>query len=349
MSDSSPRLATLVRRELQEYRNSLLGTPVLIALTFTLVMLLSVLLANRISAMGDAALEVIMAEHGTSKYSISIQADDEEGTGPTASYRIERQEGVVDEKEWDFSRGWEFQTKPGVKAPGAPAKEEAEENGLNPVLHMVHNVMLMALFLVSINYLLGCLYTDRRDRSILFWKSMPVSERQEVLSKFGVAMLVVPAVFIAVSLLTQVVSSLMAMLLVWRMDKDPFELVLGNIQFGSLVFQQLSGWLLTALWLAPAYAWLMLASAAARRSPFMFAVAPVIGLGLLERIVLGTDLVGRAVSAHLPHANDESTVGFYMSAPDWANQDLASLGAGLVFTVAALWLASYLRRTRFEI
>ena len=356
MADQQPhRLFTLVQREFQEYRNSLLWTPLVIAATLAFVMLLSVLFANRISAMGDVIMRVIMEDHAVHEVNITINIDDEETT-LERDYRIERQDGAVDEREWDFSRGWTF--KPEKRADEAESvgdgdggeDEAADAGSLNPLLNMVHYFMLMVLLLVSGNYLLGCLFNDRRDRSILFWKSMPVSEWQEVACKFMVAMLVAPAIFIAASVLAQVASTLLAMLLVWRMDKDPFELVLSHVQFGSLLFNQVAGWLLTALWLAPVYAWLLLASAAARRSPFMVAIAPVIGLFVVERLFLGPEYVGNAVARHLPHGDGEGTgVGFYLHGPDWAAQDLAGLGLGLLFAAAALWATVYLRRYRFEL
>ncbi len=350
MSDfSSGRFFTLLRRELQEYRNSLLWTPIVVAAVFASVMLLSVLLANRISAMGDAVMEVIMEEPSLTGLNISIRID-EHDEEIRHDYRIETEsQEQTNDTEWDFSRDWHFKPDPGKPRDERKTGVIVGEGNLNPVLQVLHNFMLTLLFLVTAHYLLGCLYNDRRDRSILFWKSMPVSDGQEVISKFAVAMVVAPAVYIALSLLTQVISSLLAMLLVWRMDKDPFELVLGNLDFGALLFNQVAGWILTALWVAPVYGWLMLASAAARRSPFLLAVAPVIGLSILERVVLGSDFVGRAVARHLPHANESGAVGFYVAGPDWAAQDLASLAAGLLFTAIALWTAAWLRRTRFEI
>jgi hypothetical protein len=352
-NQQSHQLHTLVQREVQEYRNSLVWTPLTIAATLAFVMLLSVLFANRISAMGDVIMRVIMEDHAVHEVNITINVDEEERS-VQRSYRIEREEGLSDEREWDFSRGWTFKPDTGSTevevVAGSAGNEDEVAGSLNPLLNMVHNFMLMVLLLVSANYLLGCLFNDRRDRSILFWKSMPVSEWQEVACKFMVAMLVAPAIFIAASALAQVASALLAMLLVWRMDKDPFELVLGHIQFGSLLFNQVTGWLLTALWLAPVYAWLLLASAVARRSPFMVAVAPVIGLFVLERLFLGTEYVGAAVASHLPHGNGGgSGVGFYMHGPDWASQDLAGLGLGLLFAAAALWVTVYLRRYRFEL
>lgn len=348
MSDGvMQRWSVLARRELLEYRNSLVFTPALIAVALAFFMLLSVTLADRISAMGNAIMEVILEEHA-SVLDIRVEVD-EKGSTVRHDYRIKHSQDPVDESEWDFEREWEFE--PGASgsqsSPQEP-KSSLEDDSLNLMLNLVHMCFLLVLLLVSAHYLLNSLFVDRRDGSILFWKSMPVPDRDEVLAKFCVALAVAPAIYITASVAAQWVSSLLAMLLVWRMDRDPVELILENIEFGSLLFNQMSGWMLTALWLAPIYAWLLLASAAARRSPFMVAVGPVIALVVVERIVFGTRYVGNAVSQHLPHANGESAVGFYLNGPDWASQDLASIALGLVFTAVALWGAVYLRSRRFD-
>jgi len=214
----------------------------------------------------------------------------------------------------------------------------------------VMKTLLLVLIIITVNYLLSSLYNDRKDRSILFWRSMPVSEWEEVLVRLGVALVVAPAVYIAVSLLTQVIFILLAMLLVWRMDMDPFETVLNNIRYGDLLLQQVGGWLLTALWVAPVYAYLMLASAWAKRSPFLAAIAPVLALIFIEGLVLGTDYVGTAIKNHVPHyIGGESVVGFYFSNAFWAQIDYVSLLSGLVFAVGAVVASVYLRRYRFEI
>jgi hypothetical protein len=101
---------------------------------------------------------------------------------------------------------------------------------------------------------------------------------------------------------------------------------------------------------APAYAWLMLASAGARRSPFMLALAPVLGLVVLERLLLGSNVVSRAVLNHVPHyIGGESAMGYYIRGPFWATQDWLGMLLGLGFAAAAITGAVYLRRYRFEI
>src|SRR5262249_34513186 len=50
----------------------------------------------------------------------------------------------------------------------------------------------IVLFFVVFFYLLGALYNDRADRSVLFWKSLPLSDIETVLAKVVTAALVAP-------------------------------------------------------------------------------------------------------------------------------------------------------------
>ncbi|MBT4519849.1 MAG: hypothetical protein HOC23_07570 [Halieaceae bacterium] len=361
MASSQPNRAfTLVQREMQEYRNSLFWTPIVIAGCLTLVMLLSVLLANRITVMGDAMMQVLMDESAGDGLAITIQIDEENGTDDRVdtepdSYTITTDPGPANEEDWSFSRQWKFQPKPGArqKPPTADYDSGDDERigSLNPMLNMLHNFLILTLLIVSTNYLLGSLFADRKDRSILFWKSMPVSEWEEILAKFGMAMVVAPIVFIAVSMIAQLASILLAMLMIWRLDMNPYEVILANIEFGPLFLNQIGGWILTMLWLAPFYAWLLLASAAAKRSPFMIAVAPIIGLIVVEQIFMGTTHLATALGNHLPHYYEEdvSSVGFYLHGPVWSAIDYTGLGLGLLVSALALLGCFYLRRYRFEL
>lgn len=344
---ATQRFFTLVHRELQEYRVSLLWTPLAVAGLLAVVMLFSVVVADRISANGQPILDILMQENLAQGMKITIHMDDESGVTTDRHYEMETAEGEDASGEWDFSRDWEF--KPTPRDRGEFESEEVAGT-LNPILNIVHMVMLLVLFVVTVNYLLGCLYDDRKDRSILFWKSMPVSEWEEVLSRLAVALLVAPAIFIGISLLLQVVFILAAMLMIWRSEMDPFDVVLSNVQWGRLLLDQFGSWALTALWIAPVYAWLMLASAAARRSPFLLALTPVIGLIVLESILLGSNHFANAVEKHLPRdvGGEHSLVNLVFSSaaasPDWLGMLL-----GLLFAAGAIAGAVYLRRYRFEI
>ncbi len=339
------RFFAMLQREIQEYRGSFLVTPLVVALCLSCAMLISVVLANRISVMGDALLEVILSEE-TAGMNISIHIDEEKGTEEIV-YVIEEEGIELPPEDWDFSKEWKF--KPDVGPKDRSKAAAAAVDSVNPLLNGVHSLMLLVLIVVTVGYLLNSFFQDRRDRSVLFWKSMPVSEWEEVLSKLAVAAIVAPAIFIIISLSLQCILLMLSMLAVWRRDMDPFVVVLGNLELGRLLISQIGGWFLAALYVAPLYAWLMLASAWARRSPFLAAVTPVLGLVLMEELFLGSSYVASAVGSHIPHFVGGGTeVGFYFFGAQWSGLDYRSLGSGLV--VAALLLAGvvYLRRYRFE-
>lgn len=343
------RMYTLVAREFQEYRNSLLITPVAIAVTLTLVMLLSILLADRISYMGEVVMNTMTGAEGSKQVMVTIEMD--EGSGRThKEIHISKQEEPIAEEDWNFPRGWNLNPATKPDKAGQKQDDKASGAGLNPMLNILHSLMILVLVAVTINYLLGSLYNDRKDRSVLFWKSMPVSDTEQVTAKLLVAFVAAPFIYIVASLLTQFITTALSMLLVWRMDMNPYETVTDNIDFLPLLVNPLAGWVLTALWIAPLYAWVMLASAGARRSPFMLAVAPVLALVVLEKIFLGSDLVASAVSRHVPHyTGSDSAVAFYLAGSGWTQIDFLKMGQGLLFAAAAIWGTVWLRRYRFEL
>lgn len=352
MADSSfSRWFTLMQRELQEYRVSLLWTPLVTALLLVAVMLVSAVVANRIATVGQAFIEVVTQDDAVSGMNITIQIDDEPKEDE-ANYRIETETAPVEEGEWNFSREWNFKPRsgadPSTQNDASSEVVTAERVApFNALLAVINVLMSLVLVVVTVNYLLGSLYDDRRDRSILFWKSMPVSEWEVVLSKLLVALIVAPLVYLAATVLIQLASTGVAMLVVWRMDKDPFELVLGNLQFGRLLAQQVGGWLVTALWVAPIYAWLLAASAVARRSPFLTAVVPVVVLVLLEELLFGSDYLRTAIGNHIPQVGTAG--GFHLFGPEWSALSLLSLAGGLATAAALVAAAVWLRRHRWEI
>ncbi len=352
---------TLIMRELQEYRGSLVMTPIYFGGALIVVMLLAVLFAGRLAVIGEGAFNMLSGGEGRS---INLELTiDEDASGSQELYvdrvnpdrsGLPSQELIVSEpaeevpdEAWNFSKEWSFS----APNPEPRAEDDLEGESLNPVLGGFHNIFCLIMFLVTINYLLGCLYTDRKDRSILFWKSMPVSEWQEVAAKLTVASLVVPAIYLAVSLLTQILETYIAMVLVWRMDGSATELVLSRVQFIPLIIDQFSGMVVWILWTLPVYAWFLLASAAAKRSPFLLAIAIPIGLVIAERLLLGSEHVLMAIGNHVPHkidGDDANSLGLYDFGPVWSQLDY--LGMVFGFLTAAVFLAGavWLRRYRFE-
>ena len=159
-------------------------------------------------------------------------------------------------------------------------------------------VVFMVMGIVAFFYSIDALYADRRDRSVLFWKSLPLSDVETVMSKFAVAIVAIPLVALAASAVAQLVmaaggSARLAMsglpgAIMW----DPQALA------GGFVVAFL--WCVTAmLWYSPIVGYLMLASAWAPRGPFLWAVLPPVGLWILERVVVGSEHIGDFITDRL--------------------------------------------------
>jgi ABC-2 type transport system permease protein len=144
------------------------------------------------------------------------------------------------------------------------------------------------LAIVEFFYLTDCLYAERRDRSILFWKSLPVSDSATVLSKLLVAVLVTP---LGVLLLAIVVNTLAFGALYIRLREHPFAWKF--MQWDTAAWLRLNGALLLhvpvlALWYAPLAGYQLLVSAWARSSVFVWTVLPLLALSLAERFAFGS-------------------------------------------------------------
>jgi ABC-2 type transport system permease protein len=136
-------------------------------------------------------------------------------------------------------------------------------------------------------YLLDCLYAERKDRSILFWKSLPVTDTQAVLVKFVTGLVIVPLGAWLLALVTHLLASG-----VFALRGSDFGDMAGVnfVQAWGSAQLRLAGGLLTAmLWYAPVAAYLMLASVFSRRAPVVMASLPIVVPMLLERMFLGTN------------------------------------------------------------
>jgi ABC-2 type transport system permease protein len=151
----------------------------------------------------------------------------------------------------------------------------------------------ITLLLTTTIYAGDCLYTERKDRSILFWKSMPVSDRLTVLSKLLVVMVIVPLGIYLISGVTTLLSSGIYVVRAWQ-DHT------GDTYWDAATWLRIQGISLVAvvagvLWYAPVTAFLMLVSAWARRNVWLWVLLPPVVLIMLERIALGTNYVMNVV------------------------------------------------------
>ncbi|PIV36598.1 MAG: hypothetical protein COS34_01235 [Lysobacterales bacterium CG02_land_8_20_14_3_00_62_12] len=149
--------------------------------------------------------------------------------------------------------------------------------GLASMAMLVQIVLGFVLFF----YLLGALFDDRKDRSILFWKSMPVSDLQTVASKVASAAVVAPVLAWAASIVFHLLMlGLLGGFLAWH-GVSPIKVLWGPAEPWQLWAKMLVAIPVNALWALPCYGWLLLVSSWARSKPFLWAVFVPVLTGLL--------------------------------------------------------------------
>ena len=169
--------------------------------------------------------------------------------------------------------------------------------------------VLLVTIIVLFFYLLDALYAERKDRSILFWKSMPVSDSATVFSKLFTSMVAVPLWVWAVSL---VMGLLTFAVIAFKVSGTPIA-PLGQFHLGAWLVLQLTllqNLLLASLWYAPIAGWLLLVSVWAKRAPFLWAVLPPALLMIFEEIIFDTAYVLRLVGYRLTHYFEAASVAF---------------------------------------
>lgn len=214
-------------------------------------------------------------------------------------------------------------------------------------------VIMFAAFLVSIFYALDALYGERRDRSILFWKSLPVSDLTTVLAKATVLMILVPLVAFAITVVTSLIMFLLSTLVLvahgesvanfWTQLHGPRSLFL-------LLYHLVT---VHMLWYAPLYAWMLLVSAWARRAPLLWLALPILlitafeklafhtsyFIGFLQERVAGSNETMDSLSPDFPwQAGVQTTFLRFLSMP--------GLWYGLLAAAVFLYAAARVRRYR---
>ncbi len=164
------------------------------------------------------------------------------------------------------------------------AEEPLEQRRLlmTGLLFATSAMFFQFLILLVLFYLSGSLYEDRKDRSILFWKSLPVSDSMTVSSKLLTACLLAPALYLAAAVLTQLVILLIATGYGLAAGVNPITTFLLPAALPHLWSILISGLLVQALWLLPIYAWIMFCSSWAPRTPILIAIAIPAAISLVQ-------------------------------------------------------------------
>ncbi len=228
---------------------------------------------------------------------------------------------------------------------------------------MLNGVMLFLWFF----YLTDSLYADRKDRSVLFWKSLPVTDTSTVMSKLATAMVTIPLLTLAGILISVFLMSISNSVFAWRIGQSAWDIVWSQVPFISGTLTMVYALAVQSLWFVPVFGWLLLTSAWAPRAPALWALLPPAGIALLEAATLrSTDFLvflARRLEGVVPTAFRDEDIDMVKDSLhqggesiDWAGafgllidpQSFLSdpgmwggLAVGAVFIAGAVWLRRY--------
>ncbi|PYK13747.1 MAG: ABC transporter permease [Verrucomicrobia bacterium] len=214
-------------------------------------------------------------------------------------------------------------------------------------------MLILTAFIVGVFYCLDALHGERRDRSILFWKSLPVSDLTTVLSKVSVPLIILPLTVFGIIVLVQFLMLLWSSAILLPSGLAATTWTRFNLFQQSVIL--LYSLIVIMLWHAPIYAWALLISGWARRATFLWAVLPLLAIGVLEKFAFDTSHFASMVKDRVFGAGDTAfafhphhgiaidsllqlTPGRYLATP--------GLWIGLAFAAVFVVVAVRLRRYR---
>ncbi|MGB9475023.1 MAG: hypothetical protein WCE87_08135 [Candidatus Udaeobacter sp.] len=195
-------------------------------------------------------------------------------------------------------------------------------------------MLIFTAFIVGVFYCLDALHSERRDRSILFWKSLPVSDLTTVLSKASIPFVILPVIIFATIVIVQF------LMLLWSSAVLLSSGLAGTTWTRFNLFQQslilVYSLVVIVLWHAPIYGWALLISGWARRATFLWAVLPFLAIGVLEKVAFDTSHFASMLKNRVFGAGD--TAFAFQPHRGIAIDSLAQLTPGRYLATPGLWI-----------
>lgn len=311
----------LVKREYWEHKGGIFWAPIIVGVFFTVMLLISVLVA------------VLGVNHGDGMHINGVLVHDLSAQMPM-------------EDKLDIARGLSMS-----------------------YLYSILPLLAVLAFVVFF-YSLSCLYDDRKDKSVLFWKSMPVSDTQTVLSKMFTILVLTPIVPLALGVIIAVIFALGAGLALQSVGVSVLGTTLSSSEFYLLPLEILACLPIFIIWAFPSVAWFMMVSAWSPRFPILWAVGIPVIIGVLLSISEGMsgvgiphtwywqNIVGRLFGGFVPGtwlaffdvtsgigAKNDSPRGLEILKASWAilgyTKVWIAVGLGVVMTYATIRIRRY--------
>jgi len=190
--------------------------------------------------------------------------------------------------------------------------ENARAAMLSGIMIGLSTTFIFAMWVLTIFYALDSLYAERKDRSILFWRSIPSTDFETVLSKLLTAMLVIPLITFALIIITHLAVLLVTSVWVGIRGGNGLQLIWASAPFFDNWTATLVLLLALPLWLSPFIGWFLFVSAYTKRSPFLVAFLPIVILPMFEKMLFDSQVFAETVfirSVKMPLFIDLETLG----------------------------------------
>ncbi|MFZ0201576.1 MAG: ABC transporter permease [Candidatus Sulfotelmatobacter sp.] len=224
---------------------------------------------------------------------------------------------------------------------------------LEEPLTFAMGVIMATAFIVALFYSLDALHSERRDRSILFWKSLPVSDLTTVLSKAIIPLAILPLFAFALTVVTQFIMLMLSTLVLRDSGLTAATLWTQSALLATSLALLYHLVTVHILWHAPIYGWLILVSGWARRAAFLWAVLPPAAICVVEKLAFNTSHFAAFLQYRFTGGPEASTMpsGFpdaSMMAHITPGRFLSTPGLWLGLLVAAAFLFAAARQRRYR-
>ena len=160
-------------------------------------------------------------------------------------------------------------------------------------------VFMMAMWFLMIFYCLDSLYAERKDKSILFWRSLPITDAETVISKLLTVAVAIPIATMAAVIVSHLLNLVIMSIWLSTEGVNPFRFIWGAVPLFDTWAAVFVFLLAIPVWLAPLLGWFLFISAWAKRGPFLRAVMPIAILPILEYIIFKSWHLGMAIVKRL--------------------------------------------------
>ena len=156
-------------------------------------------------------------------------------------------------------------------------------------------VFVMAMWFLSVFYCLDALYAERKDKSILFWRSLPITDAETVVSKLLVILIAIPLATFAAVVVSHLLNLIIVSIWLAMEGANPGRMIWGAVPLFDTWGAVFTVLFAIPIWMAPLLGWFLFVSAWAKKGPLLRATLPIAVLPILEYIVFKSWTLGEAI------------------------------------------------------